>query len=53
MGGGTKHSSVQPHRGTRAFVYSSPNSILGEMRAMMELESCGEEGQRMNEANFQ
>lgn len=48
-----KHSLVQPHRVTRAFIHSSPNSILGEMRALMELESRGEEGQRTNEVNFQ
>ena len=50
MGGDTKHSLVLPHRVTRAFIYSSPNFILGEMRATMGLEiSGGDEGERMNE----
>lgn len=41
------------HTVTRAFLYSSLSSILGEIRALRELESSGEEGERMNEANFQ
>ena len=34
-------------------MYSSLNCMLGEMRAMIELESSGEEMEGKNVANFQ